>query len=83
MPAIKDLDVSSIESQYSYKLGHPTKMSDMKVSHMESKSAYVLLAASLKKGDGAFVRRSDGTWRFAIVAQKELGLTRYLKLISM
>lgn len=72
MCVINDLDVSSIETKYSYKLGDTAKPSDMKASYMESKSAYVLLAASLEKGDGAFVRRSDGTWRFAIVAHKEL-----------
>lgn len=71
MVVVNDLVPPSTEMKISYRLGDVAKSNDMRAS--ESEKENVLRASLLKEGDGAFVRRSDGTWRFAIVQRKALG----------
>lgn len=74
-----DLDVASIEKKYSYRLNNLAKPRDMKNSASEKEN--IIRAALLKKGDGAFVLRSDRTWRFAIVLQTVLHETPQIDLM--
>mmetsp|Transcript_32735 Transcript_32735/g.60478 ORF Transcript_32735/g.60478 Transcript_32735/m.60478 type:complete len:319 (+) Transcript_32735:585-1541(+) len=79
MCAVNYLDVPSIEKKCSYRLGDHAKACDMRASDSEREN--IIRASLLKKGDGAFVLRSDNTWRFAIVTQKVLGETPHIDFI--
>jgi len=79
MCAVNYLDVPSIEKKCSYRLGDHAKACDMRASDSEREN--IIRASLLKKGDGAFVLRSDNTWRFAIVTQKVLGEAPHIDFI--
>ncbi|EED91555.1 predicted protein [Thalassiosira pseudonana CCMP1335] len=52
---------------HQYQIGETAIPSDIDPSPIHNTFA-AIAAASLVKGDGAFILRSDGTWRFAVVA---------------
>lgn len=76
-------DAQSIAKKTSYSLGDVATSNDTitmaRVSGSEKEN--VLRASLLKEGDGAFVLRSDDTWRFAIVKEKVLGETPHIDFV--
>ena len=79
MCSANNFDVHSIERMHSYRLGDPEKPCDTRTSDLAKDN--VLRASLLKVGDGAFVLRSDKTWRYAIVTQKLLSEAPHIKFI--
>ena len=79
MSASRGLNVLSIEKKYGYILGEPARADDILASELDADCA--ARASSLKRGDGVFVRRSDNTWCFAVVAHKVSGTMPWVEVM--
>ena len=71
MSHMKISDLQEISKTFAYNLGDRARPCDMKKT--ESKNERLYNASMLEEGDGAFILRSDNSWRFAIVAKKIWG----------
>lgn len=79
MPSKSGLDLNFITEKYHYLIGEIARTNEIRES--DSHIIHFGYASVLKKGDGAFILRSDKTWRFAIVLERVRGKDPYIDFI--
>jgi len=79
MPSKSGLDFHSITEKYRYRIGEIARTNEIRESN--SHIIHFGYASVLKKGNGAFILRSDKTWRFAIVLERVRGKDPYIDFI--
>ncbi len=79
MPSKPGLNFNSISKKYRYRMGEIARPDE--IIDSDSHIMYFGYAAVLKKGDGAFILRSDKTWRFAIVVERGRGKEPYIDFV--